>query len=115
MNYFSHSAKGTSWEKKEHKYTKKENGKYYYGNETNSDTGAKVSTNSGYTDEELLELARKDPSELTDEELAAVYQFPDQVKANHSTSKEVIEKGKQYVNDVLEEIKKLAKIASKPY
>lgn len=25
-----HSAKGTSWEKKDHKYIRKENGKYYY-------------------------------------------------------------------------------------
>ena len=29
-NYLVHSAKGTSWEKKDHKYIRKENGKYYY-------------------------------------------------------------------------------------
>ena len=29
-NYLIHSAKGTSWEKKDHKYIRKENGKYYY-------------------------------------------------------------------------------------
>ena len=28
--YLVHSAKGTSWEKKDHKYIRKENGKYYY-------------------------------------------------------------------------------------
>ena len=29
-NYLIHSAKGTSWEKKDHKYIRKENGRYYY-------------------------------------------------------------------------------------
>ena len=29
-NYLVHSAKGTSWEKKDHKYIRKENGRYYY-------------------------------------------------------------------------------------
>lgn len=30
MSYLYHSAKGTHWSKKDHKYVKKENGKYYY-------------------------------------------------------------------------------------
>lgn len=30
--YLQHSAKGTTWEKKDHKYVKKEDGKYWYDN-----------------------------------------------------------------------------------
>ncbi len=62
MSQLQHSAKGTSWTKKDHKYIKKENGKYYYRPESYKTEKDKDSS-SDQTSDKSKSLLRP---ELTD-------------------------------------------------
>lgn len=62
MNQLQHSAKGTSWTKKDHKYIKKENGKYYYRPESYKTEEDKDSSSDQTSDKSKSSLR----PELTD-------------------------------------------------
>ena len=79
--YLYHSAKGTSWSKKDHKYIKKENGKYYYSkNSVREESVAyKAGQKVGKTLDNLLKMYSKknknssSPASQTKKEMSNAY------------------------------------------
>lgn len=104
-DFIQHSAKGTSWTKKDHKYIRKEGKKYIYKESytddsgtkwdkyENPDTGETISKNTGF---------KYDPERYTREKAAEDF------KSDYGTShyEALEEEGKEIIAELLKKDKK---------
>lgn len=101
-NYLQHSAKGTSWSKKDHKYIKKDGKKYYYKETKTYDDG---SVWDKYEDPETGSTIKQNASFKYDPEKYSLGQFVKDLKEDYGAYKDregLIEEGEQTIAKLLE-------------
>lgn len=110
-NFLVHSAKGTSWEKKDHKYIRKENGKYYYKENKSLDKELEGLTEKYLSEDQdisLNEFRKKHPSynDINDRK-SAIIGLQQNIKAyNSAKNKNEKEYAEMMIKACLEEIYK---------
>ena len=110
-NYLIHSAKGTSWEKKDHKYIRKENGKYYYKENKSLDKELEGLTEKYLSEDQDISLNefRKKHSSYNDinDRKSAIIGLQQNIKAyNSAKNKNEKEYAEMMIEACLEEIYK---------
>ena len=110
-NFLVHSAKGTSWEKKDHKYIRKENGKYYYKENKSLDKELEGLTEKYLSEDQDISLNefRKKHSSYNDinDRKSAIIGLQQNIKAyNSAKNKNEKEYAEMMIEACLEEIYK---------